>query len=290
VKSVLRLALSACLVPSLVVATAAEAQPAPRVKAKKDVEAGPASPFAVTLRGGSGLGIFQDIQVPMNDALGERGDGKVGGEENADHSGFPLLFGLGTSYKSGNVTYNLGTLDAVTMRATTGPAETQSSSYTRLALSTGASYTGLLTGSWTGTAGLALGARRSSFTNISSSHFIEAATVGGQLGAATPSFGLTIAGAYAPLARFGYSEDGLFGGKAFKKSTASLAEAGVTASFVLAPKVFLDLGMEQELCHVTVDDTAEYGNFGLAVEESRHATRVYDLATTVMKVGFRKEF
>lgn len=264
------------------------AQPAPRVKS---VKAEPATePFTVVAKAGTGVGVFQDIQVPVNERFQMRGDGKLTTEENADHAGFPFSIGLGAVYRPGAVAYEILSVDALVMRASTGPTETQSSSYSRLGVTTGAKLYAPLGDEWTGSLGLNAGARRSSFTNISSSHFVEAALVGGSVSVASKSYSLSLFGAYAPAARFGYSEDPVLGGETFDKSTARLWEAGVTAGFAIAPRVSLETGIEQEAARVTVDDLGEYGNFGLAVEDSRRPTRVYDLATTIVRFGLRKEF
>lgn len=271
----------------VLVGAPAQGQPAPRVKATKEANT---SPYAVAVRAGTGLGVFQDIQVPANESAQMRGDGKLGAEENADHAGIPLYVGIGLNYKADALKFDLVRLDALQMRATTGPSETQSSSYSRLEVGTAATYTLPVGAAWAVDFGVKAGARRSSFSNVSSAHYIEALVAGGSLALVSESFRLEAFAAAAPVARFGYTEESFLGGKAFSKSKASLAEGGVTAAFKIGPRVHLEAGLEQESANVTLDDVSEYNNFGLSVEDSRRPSRIYDLATSVLRVGVRKEF
>lgn len=281
------LATLATVVLSFFAPFVAMAQPAPRVKATKVAEP---SPYTVTAHAGAGLGVFQDIQVPMNDEANRRADGTASGTENADHAGIPLIVGIGGSYKSGSLTYNFISFDAVQMRATTGPAESQSASYSRVQLSSGATYERPLGDDWSGSIGLRVGARRSSFNNVSSSHYVEAALVGASLGLKTSTLELSAFGNVAAKARFGYSQDVILGGEAFAHSTATLAEFGIGAAFAIAPRVFLDTGLEQERCSVTMTNLVDYNKFGLSAEDNVHPTRAYNLATSIARIGIRKEF
>lgn len=275
------------LFPSLF-ASVAVAQPGPRFTVAK--EAAEPSPYVVTARANTGVGVFQDIQVPINENFRVRGDGTATGEENADHAGIPMSAGIGFAIRSGNLSYDVVDFDALDMRATSGPAETKSSSYSRLQLTTGVSYSLPLAYGFTGSAGLNTGVRRSSFNNVSSSHYLESLIVGGSIGLKTTGFGVTLTGVFAPKARFGYSDADVLGGHAFAKSTASMSQIAAIIAFPIGPRVYLDTGIEQESVHVTIDDVNEYGDFGLSVQDSRRPTREYDLATSVVRFGLRKEF
>src|SRR5690606_26346211 len=111
--------------------------------------------------GGTGFAVFQDIQVPINEEVGYRADGKLPAEEFQNHFGLALRGHVGYQNFEGRFGYDAG-LDIMQARATNGPAATQSSSYARYHLGTGIHYR--LIPNWT--AGFTFGLRRSSFNNV----------------------------------------------------------------------------------------------------------------------------
>lgn len=242
----------------------------------------------VSVNAGIGVGQFQDIQIPINIQAGQRGDGKVASEENAEHLGLPLNVIVG--YGQDHVNWKADVaLDATVMRATTGPAATQSSSYSRYELHSDyrrrfTSFGRMLS------AGPRLGLRRSSFANVSSAHFVDALVVGGGIGGLSQEFIWDVRLATAAAARFGYTEKGVFGGKAFEKSKTSFYEISAVTGFHLDKNVWLDLSMTREMIRTSIDDIREYNGFGLSVTPSATASRSYDLATTTLQMGVRKEF
>jgi hypothetical protein len=243
----------------------------------------------VYLYGGSGVAVFQDIQVPVNEFSETRGDGSAIAEENQDHLGLPLFAGIGYRKQSGAVLYDFAGLEGTKIRATTGPSATQSSSYTRLELFSGATY-GFRLGYTQSSLGLRAGFRRSMFANISNAHFIESALVRLQGGLERGSFGLKGFVGYAPLSRVGYTREGITGGDYFSKAKTTVAEAGLAATFALQPNSFLDLGIEQEAISMRINDIMEYNGFGLNVTPGRQTSREYNLSTVMAKAGFRKLF
>lgn len=243
----------------------------------------------VYLWGGSGLAVFQDIQVPVNEFTATRGDGSIIAEENQDHLGLPLFAGIGYRKRSGSLMYDLAGLEGTKIRATTGPSATQSSSYTRVELFSGGSYNFRL-GYTEASFGLRAGLRRSMFANISNGHFVESAIIRVAGGLKRGSFSLNAFGGYAPLSRAGYTNEGISGGDYFKKGAASVSEAGLTATFALRTDSFFDLGVEQEAISLRIDDIMEYNGFGLSVTPGRQTSREYNLSTVMAKAGFRKLF
>ncbi len=249
------------------------------------------SAFAVTVHGGTGVGAFQDIQVPYNETYEMRGDGTAVQEENIGHSGLLLQAGLGKESQRGRWLWQVIDFDAMQIKSSGGPAATQAASYTRLNFQSAMTYR-FAVGDMLGSTGLKAGVRRSSFNNVSSSHYIESVMVGLTAGLTGQAHAFEGSLAVAPVARFGYSEDGMFGGKEFKNSKATLFEASAQYSYVLREGVWLDLGLGQETAHVQIGDVNEYNDlgYGLSVEDSTRPTRTYDLTTVAARLGVRKIF
>jgi hypothetical protein len=246
---------------------------------------------AVTVHGGSGVGAFQDIQVPYNEQYEMRGDGTAVQEENIDHSGLLLEAGLGKDTQSGHWLWQIADFDAMQIKSSGGPASTQAASYTRFNLQTGVSYNFAL-GNMLASTGVKGGVRRSSFNNVSSSHYIESVLVGLTAGLTGHAHALEASAAVAPMTRFGYIEYGMFGGTEFQKSKSSLFEASVQYSYNLRESVWLDVGLDQETAKVEIEDVREYNDlgYGLSVEDTTRPTRSYDLNTVAARVGVRKTF
>ena len=239
--------------------------------------------------GGTGIGIFQDIQVPINEIDEVRGDGSAIGEENQNHFGFPLFAGIGYRSYSGNVVYDVVALEGTHMRAASAGSQSQSSSYTRLDLNSAARYyfQANKTGLWLG---MRAGVRRSFFNNISDSHFVESGILRASAGYQRSSFTVTGFFGYAPVSRVGYTAEGFTGGAFFRTAKAQVSEAGLTSSFKISPNALLDLGVEQEAIRMQINDIMEYNGLGLTVTPANQNSRDYNLSTVMMKVGIRKLF
>lgn len=248
------------------------------------------TPRALQIRIGSGVGTFQDVQLPLGDAESNlRSDGRVVDAENGTHMGFPFFAGLGYLWKSGQLKVRVLDFEALYMRATTGPAATQSASYSRLSLGTRLGYS---LGIFNGRAEAILGGglRRSSYNNVSSGHFVEGALVEGGVGYGSQAFRLSLLGGLTPVARFGYSDAPVLGGHTFNKSRATLSNVQLTCDFPLTRRAFLETGVEREVVHATIEDVTEYEGFGLTVSPLATPTRAYNLVTTMVRLGIRKNF
>ncbi len=249
------------------------------------------SALAVTVHGASGVGTFQDIQVPYNEQYEVRGDGTAIQEENIGHQGLLLNAGIGKEIVRGRWLFQAFDFDALQIKSSGGPAATQAASYSRLNLQSGATYRFPAFGGQ-GKAGLKGGLRRSSYNNVSSAHYIESVLVGATAGLSGALHAIEGSVAVAPMTRFGYSEDGMFGGKEFEKGSASLFEVTAQYSYTLQDNVWLDLGLSQESARVEIEDVNEYNQlgYGLSVLDSSNPTRSYSMSTVAARIGFRKAF
>lgn len=276
------LALSTCLV-------SAEELPAKVKAAKKSEErSGPTIGF----QAGTGFGVFQDVQVPLATRESQeemRGDGKSVGEENADHMGTPLYAGLELQAGDpGRLSYE-AEVSHLMMRATSGPAETQSASYARSNLAGGARYA-FGRGAWRPTVAAHAILRRSSFNNVSNGHYIHASLLRGGVGMWSEALSLEAYASYAPYTEFGYNSGrGFFGGKPFENGSSSMSELGLLYSHKIHEAVWIDLGVEQEIVQATLGRVGDYGSLGLTVA-APSATREYELVTSTARIGVRKQF
>lgn len=249
-----------------------------------------ASESSGSFQAGSGLGIFQDIQVPLSESEGMRADGKAIGTEHADHLGTALY--LGWLHRIGNPSRLVFEADGqyLTMRATSGPAETQSSTYSRFNLMTGARYA-WGDAAWRPTVMTHVVLRRSEFDNVSNGHYVNAAAVRAGLGLWHRDFLLDAYASYAPWTEMGFNDGrSLFGGQRFASGWATLAEVGLHLAYHLSGGVWLDLAAEQEVIALRGGLGADYGSFGLSVEPNQAGPREYDMATTIGRLGIRKQF
>ena len=118
-----------------------------------------------SVQGGTGFGVFQDIQVPFAPTSDRRADGSSATSELQDHFGFLLFGAVGRSWTLGSTDIDLA-IKALLVRATLGPVETQTSSYSRFELATGADL--LSVGDYNPTTlGFLTSLRRSNYLNIS---------------------------------------------------------------------------------------------------------------------------
>lgn len=246
---------------------------------------------AVSAEGGFGFGLFQDIQVPEGERGDERGDGTSLGEENQTHAGIPIHLAASATHRLGqNLNWELFRLSFMQIRAATGPAATQGSSYVRTEIASGLKYGFLSTGTWNFDVSGTLGVRRSSFVNVSNAHYLMSYLVGASLGAHTEGFAFQSYVRMAPVSRFGYSEATFFGGHDLDGSTASLSEIGSRVGFRLRPEVWFDIDLAKETANVRLADVNAYNGLGLKVFALGNESRSYVLETSVLRLGIRKEF
>lgn len=243
----------------------------------------------VTFRGGSGVGVFKDIQVPVNEYAQHRGDGSEPKEEFLDHVGFPLFVGLDVSDDFGNWRTKYG-FDLMSITSSGGESQIQTSSYSRVNLGSGLDYI-YGAGAYKTHIGTRLNLRRSSFENLSNGHHINAAYTGISAGILKEgSFSVEAFAAAAPVSEFRFHSGNSVNGNKFESATSKVAEFGLLTSFNIYRNAWFDLGAEQERAVVTIDDVSEYDGFGLGVTPTLQPNRVYDFATTVLRVGFHKNF
>lgn len=247
-------------------------------------------PTGVFVTVGSGVGSFQDIQVPMNRRTGVRADGTTDAAENLTHMGLPIYGSLGfDTNASGSWRWRVFELTGMKMGAATGAAGTADASYSRLDLSSAVVRTeGFGNYKLVSTGQIEL--RRTGFNNTSESHFINAALVAGRMRLSRSKYSWEIRGEYAPIAHFGFSPRGFFGGSFFPGSTAKLAGGGTAALIPLQPGVWLEMGADTEIAKVSIADVSEYRGYGLAARNLDSSSRSYKLVTNTLHLGFRKEF
>jgi hypothetical protein len=259
-----------------------------KVKTTKKTEA--PSGAKVGFKAGSGFGVFQDVQVPRaSEAAEMRGDGKSAGEENADHMGTPLYAGLSLQAGDpGKLSYE-AEVGHLMMRATSGPAETQSASYARSNLAGGARYA-FGRGGWRPTVAAHAILRRSSYNNVSNGHYVNAGLLRGGIGVWSEALSVEAYAGYAPYTEFGFnSGKGFFGGESFDNGSASMGELGLLYSHKIHEAVWIDLGVEQEIVQATLGRVGDYNSLGLTVEAPA-AKREYELVTSTARIGVRKQF
>ena len=245
---------------------------------------------AVVLNVGTGVGTFQDIQVPMNTFTGARGNGVTDTAENLTHVGIPIYFSLGRDLtRSSEWRFRIVELDIMRMGASNGAPGTLSSGYSRLGLSSDLERNFTLQ-SVKLSAGAQVELRRSSFTNTAEAHFVDAAVLGTKLKLMKNSYALDLNVELAPVARFGYSSGGYLGGDYFAQSSARLGGGGVNFLLPIDQSVWLDFGVSTEIASVKIKDISQYRDFGLLADKRDHSPRTYTLTTNVAHLGFRKEF
>jgi hypothetical protein len=255
--------------------------------------------FFTVVAFGSGMGQFQDIQVPVNPEIGTRIDGKPVGAENTDHFGIPLYLTGETIYQSRlSAKKNSNTLywtvvrgSILTMSAQTGPDDTINSSYSRVTLGTslglGTAQFGLGTvrTHWT----TSLDYRRSSFGYISSAHFIESPMVTLQADLSWQSFSLLISSGVGLQPKFGFSQELFWGGKELPSSRASINTAELSGSWVLTPHSTFVLGVDIEQAEASIEDAGDYASFDLRTD-GLATSRQYQLGTWISKIGIETYF
>jgi hypothetical protein len=287
---------SSCfIIAAICLASVANAQDVDNYQALEALGLGPTlktenQPTGVFVTVGSGVGSFQDIQVPMNRRTGVRADGTTDAAENLTHMGLPIYGSLGFETNAGGSwRWRVFELTGIKMGAANGAAGTADATYSRLDLSSAMVRTaGFGHYKLTSTGQIEL--RRTGFNNTSESHFINAALVAGRMRLSRSNYSWEIRGEYAPIAHFGFSPRGFFGGRFFPGSSAELGGGGTTALVPLQRGVWLEMGADTEIARVSIADVSEYRGYGLAARNLDNSSRSYKLVTNTLHLGFRKEF
>lgn len=235
----------------------------------------------------SGIGIFQDVQVPANPFFELRADGSAIGRENKNHVGVPLSIGLGLGW--GRLLQMDGTF--LHMASIAGPRETSSSSYQRV--DTRMSHfenVGIGRG-WAINGGLGLGWRRISYGNVSTAHIIEGSTLCASVDIRQGrQLGLELAGVKGlrSTARYDGGADQNRG--EFDNPRVDVTEYSAGLGYRFNRVSSLNLSYSVEAVSFDVDSVYEYNRFGLYVDSfnrSESEQRVqYRLRTQIVKLSF----
>ncbi len=245
------------------------------------------SPWSIGVKAATGYGVFQDIQLPTSDASGLRADGTTSVEENKTHVGLPLIASVGFDYRVSRTIFEMS-LEYLDMQSTAGPADTQSSSYNRISLVSGLKQL-YPVGGYKAVFGAQLIGRRSSYNNVSTGHYIDSVMFQGNLGIEKSSRWM-VEGFYsmAPYAQFGYNSGS--GREKFSNSTTALSMFGIHSSLNLYKTTWLDLGVDVEKAKISIDSVEDYESYGLSVAPTSQPSRIYNMATMVVRAGFHKTF
>lgn len=237
----------------------------------------------------TGYGVFQDIQVPANPYEDKRIDGRTAGLENADHTGVPLAASLGLRF--GELPDNTWATDLsyLIMQASTGPVETQSATYRRIEVASELRTT-LGQGRWRPSL-VAQGAlRRSEFANVSTGHMVDAMILRGGVGLWSRTHQAEAFAGASPLATLAYDDGKSWTGKRFDNAEAQLTEVGVRYAYHITERVALDANLAQEQVQIKIRNLDDYRAFGLYVAPETKGSRSYIQSTSVLRLGFSKNF
>jgi hypothetical protein len=244
----------------------------------------------VHVRLGSGLGVFQDLQVPVDNDAGLRIDGTVPSEgENTTHSGFPVFAGLGFVWPRASVTYGVN-FEALQVEATSGNPATRNSSYARIEAKPGATWS-FNVFDQAAYIGASLALRRSLYKNVSDGHYADSAVTRATIGLEAPGEARieSFAG-YAPVSRFSYDTGKGFQTTTMGGTTTAAYEFGVGVNYRIWNTTWFDFTAEQEVVSVDVQNTKAYEVFGLAVAPTQETSRRYHLQTTLLRIALHRVF
>ena len=249
-----------------------------------------ASAAEVDIALASGFALFQDVQVPVNEAVQGsqpvRADGSDPGIENSTHAGFPVIFMLGYRLRPSELLGFDSGLEFVHAAGATGPKETLDASYGRMEASAGPT----LNFGADRSVGVAAGYRRSSFMNVSTGHAVDTVIIRPQ--AKFRLFDRLSADAYYATginANVKYLEDGTFKGRDLPGSSGSLNGFGLGFRYALASDSLVTMGYEREDTRLTIRDIYAYRKLGLVIENPRGPlSRDYALSTQIYRLGVAK--
>lgn len=260
----------------------------PSLRVRSTSLAGPQLGWGVDAAGLSGLGVYRDIQVPINRDYEMRADGRKIGEENAEHLSYILGGTISPSWRGKQWRVKPLELGMMRMTPMAGPSDTLNSAYTRFDLRTQVEW-GTSFGKQRVTLDGTVGWRRSEFNNGSDSHFVAAFPVGLGAKVAFPAWSIRAYGHTALGSQFGYSQALLFGGSEVLGSKAELMDYGCMGEFRITPLAWLLVGAEMESIRIQIPNVKAYEPFGLTVQDPRKS-RDYIQATSSLTLGVRKLF
>jgi hypothetical protein len=235
--------------------------------------------ITVTVALESGIGSYQDIQLPASTAPGFRADGRRIGIENTTHIGIPIKGSFEVA--SGSASQSLyAEANIMQIASLVAPAEVADSQYDRVEGNLGYRFGTVLGNAMQLKLIASAGYRQSRFHTISAGHymttFIPRVGAGLQFNrewSAAASVGVGI------QPRFGYSDGEI--SRVFESSIADLTHYEGGIRYALDEAAAIAIGFELENSTVTISNTEEYSSLGLTVARDFNTERNYRLSTAV---------
>ncbi len=245
---------------------------------------GTPGPWSFSLQAGTGIGYFQDIQLPHYISEYVRSDGRPVGEENVVHIGLPLQFRFGLAHNADAVAH-WGFMADVTQQVNLdSPRESADASYMRLRSQVyrrwnfGRNYSLQLQTSLI----------RTQFANISIGHVVDHVAPGVALTTRlTRRWLLTASGDFAAFSKLRYDNGERV--DSFKAGRAGLWGAELDLTYQLDKSAQFRMGSRFEQTAIEVDDDREYEAFGFSVRESFAPTKLsYQMQTAELIFGLQR--
>ena len=243
--------------------------------------------FALNL--GVGLGSFQDIVVLDDDRLQLASEDAVQ-TATQTHTGVPLHVGMvyDKRYSRG---LNDVRVDYLYMNKVDRPVAGRGNNptYNRFELSGG---TRLELGKqrYRGAGIARMGARRVTYSNLSSAHYLDAVIpkIGvGLISKKSYSFELTYG--HSIYSKFGFNDGNGFAGEALTAES-SLQEIGFKADFFLTRLANLGFSVVNEMVQVTMQDARVYNDYGFNLSSPAAQPREYQLTAMTLLMNFSRSW
>jgi hypothetical protein len=255
---------------------------------KKPVLTKSSSAFRVVASLESGIGAYQDIQLPAGSLRGFRADGRRIGIENVNHVGVPVRGGFQIEY--GTYLRNIfADFNLMRMTSLVSPREVSDSQYDRTEANFGGKWGARLFGVSSVSVSAIMGYRKTEFQNISNGHYVE--SVLPRLGIGlnpNARWNLDLRGGMGIQPRFGY-DNGVEAGL-LKSSIARLAHVDSSIKYRITSSAAIALGVEYEAADIRLQDTEDYAQLGLTIAPEISNFRNYQLKTTIAMIKLEKRF
>ncbi len=237
----------------------------------------------------TGAGVFQDVQMPINERTGMRADGRPAGLEQTDHYGIPLKFSVGKDMRRENWTLGLN-FSHLRIDTLIKQPEASQSSYTQTQISILPGYKFTLAGV---NQQLAAGTiiRRSSYLNISTGHLVDAILPAIAWSVqASQRWAIEVLAARSILSITRYDDGATFSPEGIPGSQSTVKDFSLNLQRAIGPNVWMHLGFMQETSTLAIDNIKSYERFNLDILSFGAPERNYRLSTRSMTVGFDKLF
>ncbi len=234
----------------------------------------------------SGMGLFQDIQVPMSYTLDERADGRPLGQDHRNHFGVPIIGRL--SFSLEREFYGFGIKTSLQyLPAFDASRGSLNASYRRMELIPYAEK------SWSNELKTSLGLNRqvASFINGSSQHFIESYMPMVSLLMFSDDLNWSLYGdmGYSIFSQFGM--DGNIAKRSekyFKSSEVNVFHHGLGVNYIASEVTEVFLSFNHEMSKIIIHQPVEYRTgFGLVNAVTEEKIKI-DLNTLMIEMGYRK--